>query len=111
MRAPVYRNIEAPNTLLGLSFPTEVSVVALGFWVAMTTLPLLPGLACTLASYVGVRLSSYGRPPLFLQHFLIWRMRHAVSSGLLSAAARYRSPSFPFVPTASQVRPTRSRNG
>lgn len=101
MRAPVYRNIEAPNTLLGLSFPTEVSIVALGFWAAMTALPLLAGLACTLAAYAGVRLSSYGRPPLFLQHFLIWKARQTFFCGVLSAAARSKSPYFPFASPAS----------
>lgn len=96
MRAPVYRNIEAPSTLLGLSFPFEVSVVVLGFWATMTTLPMSAGTISTLAIYAAVRLSSHGRPPLFLQHFVLWHLRGFQSSHVLSAAARGRIPPFPF---------------
>lgn len=97
MRAPVYRNIEQRNTFLGLAFPGELLVVLSVFWCGV--LFLSPGLAVliTAGAYAVLRIAGYGRPPMFLQHFLLWQVRRAVSGGRLSAAARARrAPRFPF---------------
>ena len=96
MRAPVYRNAEARSTLLGLSFPTEVLLVLAVFWASMLSLdPTLAALT-TLTFYVALRVVSYGRAEAFVQHWVNWRLRQAVSGGRLSAAARCRTPRFPF---------------
>jgi len=96
MRAPVYRNIEAQSTLLGLAFPTEVAVVLGSFWGSMLLLPAGLALLATAAVYTAVRVVGYGRPPLFLQHYLAWRLRGLLGGGRLSAAARSPAPQFPF---------------
>ncbi len=107
MRAPVYRNIEARNTLLGLAFPSEVLVVLSGFWVAMLLLPPGSALLASAAVYAGVRLASYGRAPLFLQHYLAWQFRRLYALGRISAASRTRAPRFPFAPCLSRDVPRR----
>src|SRR5438445_9777107 len=96
MRAPVYRNIEAQNTLLGLAFPTEVLAVLGVFWGAMVLAP--PGLAllATAAAYAGVRIVGYRRAPLFVQHYLAFQSRRLLGGGVLSAAAQSPAPRFPF---------------
>jgi hypothetical protein len=95
MRAPVFRNIETRNTLLGLTFPFEVMFVLVVFYATVRVSPL----ACivvTLVSYVAVRVINYGRAPGFLQHWVVWQVRQARTAGLLSAACRTRCPRFPF---------------
>lgn len=98
MLAPVYRNVEARNTVLGLAFPTEVLAVMSAFWVAMLTLPPTAAGLLTLAIYASVRLASHGRAPGFLQHIVAWKLRQAASGGRVSAVARARVPKFPFGP-------------
>ena len=95
MRAPVFRNIDARNTLLGLTFPFEVVFVLVVFYATVRVSPAACALT-TLACYVGVRVVNYGRAPGFLQHWTVWRIRQANTGGLLSAAARARSPRFRF---------------
>ena len=98
MRAPIYRNIESQNTFLGLAFPTEVIVVLAAFWVSMATLPPGGALLATLGVYVALRVVGYGRAPLFLQHWVAFKGRRAISGGVLSAAARSPAPKVPFAP-------------
>ena len=102
MRAPVYRNIEAQNTLAGLAFPMEVLLFlagCVGFIQVFAPLPALAGIA---GLYGGIRAASHGRPPLFLQHWLSWHFRSLYTGGRLSAAARSRVPRFPFGPYVSR---------
>ena len=95
MRAPVFRNIETRNTLLGLTFPFEVVFVLVVFYATVRVSPLAC-VATTIVAYVAVRVVNYGRAPGFLQHWTVWQVRQARTAGLLSAAARARCPRFPF---------------
>ena len=97
MRAPVFRNIETRNTLLGLTFPFEVVFVLVVFYTTVRVSPLAC-VATTVFAYVAVRVVNYGRAPGFLQHWVVWQARRARTAGLLSAAARTRCPRFPFAP-------------
>jgi hypothetical protein len=97
MRAPVFRNIETRNTLLGLTFPFEVVFVLVVFY-ATVRVSALACAATTLVAYVAVRIVNYGRAPGFLQHWVVWQVRQFRTAGLLSAAARARCPRFPFAP-------------
>jgi len=97
VRAPVFRNIESRNTLLGLTFPFEVAFVLVIFYATIRVSPLTCSVA-TLATYIAVRVVNYGRAPGFLQHWVVWQARQLRSGGLLSAAARVRAPRFPFAP-------------
>src|SRR6266851_3137568 len=97
MRAPVFRNIETRNTLLGLTFPFEVMFVLVVFYATIRVSPLACA-ATSLVSYVALRVVNYGRAPGFLQHWVVWQVRRARTAGLLSAAARSRCPRFPFAP-------------
>jgi hypothetical protein len=102
MRAPVYRNIEAQNTFLGLTFPTEVGVLMGGVWGLLLTMAFSTALVGSIALYVGIRVLMYGRPPLFLRHWVGRALRRALSAGRLSAAARAKSPKFPYGPYQSR---------
>ncbi len=96
MRAPVYRNIEASSTFLGLAFPTEAVLLMTVAAAAILTLPPMLSAPATLVAYVAIRLVNRGRAPAFVQHYFAWRLRRAKSSGVLSAAVRVRCPRFPF---------------
>jgi hypothetical protein len=96
MRAPVYRNIEARDSFLGLDFPTEVVTVLAVFWVTAYTLPMGLAAGATVLAYAGLRAVNMGRAPQFLKHWLIWQLRRHRSGGRLSAAARTRAPYFPY---------------
>jgi hypothetical protein len=98
MRAPVYRNIEATSTVLGLAFPTEALVMMAFGSLAVLILPPLLSAITTLAAYAAVRLINRGRAPAFVQHFIAWKVRQLQARGHLSAAARARCPKFPFGP-------------
>jgi hypothetical protein len=96
VRANVYRSIESQNTFLGLAFPSEVLIVLSVFWGAMVT--LTPGLAflATVGAYALLRVTTMGRPPQFLQHYVLFQVRRARCAGRLSAATRAASsPEFP----------------
>ena len=98
MRAPVYRSLEATNTVLGLAFPTEFTVVLSAWWAGMIAAGAFVGSGVAVAAYVLVRAANYGRAEGFLQHFLQFKVRQLVSGGRLSAAARVgagRAPKFP----------------
>ena len=97
MVAPVYRNAEAESRFLGLGFPFETLLVLGTFWPAMLLGPTA-GMVLTSAAYVGIRVVTYGRPDSFVQHYVMQRARRALYRGRLSAAARSRTPSFPFGP-------------
>src|SRR5258708_34401231 len=97
MRAPVFRNTETRNPLLGLTFPFEVVFVLVVFYAPVRVSPLLC-IATTLAAYVAVRVVNSGRAPGFLQHWVVWQVRRARTAGLLSASARARCPRFVFAP-------------
>lgn len=95
--APVYRNAEASNMLLGLAVPTELTLVLGVAWIALYLLPLLVAVLLTGLTYGGIRALHYGKAPGFLQDWLGWQMRRALSRGRLSAAARqHRLPRFPY---------------
>jgi hypothetical protein len=97
MTAPVYRNAEAENRFLGLSFPVEVLLVLGTFWPSMLLGPTV-GMVLTSGVYVGIRVVTYGRPDSFVQHHLLRQARRVLYRGRLSAAARSRTPAFPFGP-------------
>ncbi len=99
MRAPVYRSLEATNTVLGLAFPTEFTVVLSAWWAGMISAGAFLGSAIAVAAYVLIRVANYGRAEGFVQHFLQFKVRRLVSGGRLSAAARVgasRAPKFPY---------------
>ena len=99
MRAPVYRSLEAKNTVLGLTFPTEFTVVLSAWWVGMLSAGAFIGSGVAVAGYVLIRVANYGRAEGFVQHFLQFKVRRLVSGGRLSAAARVdagRAPRFPY---------------
>ena len=52
MRAPVYRSLEAKNTVLGLAFPTEFTVVLSAWWAGMISAGAFIGSGIAVASYV-----------------------------------------------------------
>jgi len=96
MRAPVYRNIEATSTVLGLAFPTEALVMmALGSLAVLLLPPLLSAITA-LSAYTSIRLVNRGRAPAFLQHYIAWKVRQIRAQGNLSTAARTHCPKFPF---------------
>lgn len=98
MRAPVYRSLEAKNTVLGLAFPTEFTVVLCAWWAGMLSAGAFIGSGVAVAAYVLIRIANYGRAEGFVQHFLQFQIRRALSDGRLSAAARVsvaRAPRFP----------------
>jgi hypothetical protein len=96
MLAPVYRNVDAKNTLLGLSFPTEVLIVLAVWWTTMLALAPSTSAIVTLASYVAIRAVGYGRAPAFVQHWIGYQIRRALTGGRIAAGARSRTPEFPF---------------
>jgi len=98
MRAPVYRNIEASSTVLGLAFPTEALVMMGCGSLAVLLLPPLFSAIATVVAYASIRLMNRGRAPAFVQHFIAWKVRQLQARGYLSAAARARCPKFPFGP-------------
>ena len=108
MRAPVYRNASAQNTFLGLAFPTEVLLVLTVLWVAMLTVDINLAALITIGVYVLIRVTTHGRPEAFLQHWLNFQLRRALSRGSLSAAARARIPRFPRGPYLHRDLPRRA---
>lgn len=98
MRAPVYRNIETRNTLLGLAFPGEVFVVFAVYWIAILASGPGTALVSTIAATVAIRVIGYGRPPMFSQHYVTFIARRAIAGGRFCAAARCNSPRFPHAP-------------
>ena len=98
MRAPVYRSLEAKNTVLGLAFPSEFTVVLCAWWAGMISAGAFIGSAIAVVAYVLIRVANYGRAEGFVQHFLQFKVRKLVTGGRLSAAARVgagRAPKFP----------------
>jgi hypothetical protein len=94
--APVYRNLEARNTLLGLAFPAEWGGLLVVGWTAATLGAPNLGAAASLGIYTILRIAGRTRPEGYIQHFLLWKMRQAWTGGMMSAAARARVPRFPF---------------
>lgn len=97
-RAPVYRNLEAEQTVLGLAFPSELVLYMAYAWGVMLTLSGGLQVLMLLAGYVALRLVTYGKPPLFIQHWVNWKARQWSAQGVVSAAARSPAPLFPFAP-------------
>jgi hypothetical protein len=96
VRAPVYRNLDSRSTFLGLAFPTEwMAVLGAGWLGTALGAPNVGGMA-GVAIFLVLRVAGYGRPEGHLQHWLVWRVRQARTSGRLAAAARAPSPRFPF---------------
>ncbi len=98
MLAPVYRHLDAPSTFLGLAFPMEWLAGLGAGWLGTAAGAPNVGAGVALAIYLVIRISARGRPEGHLQHLLQWRVRHAIASGRLSAAARGRAPRFPHGP-------------
>lgn len=98
MRAPVYRSLEARNTVLGLTFPTEFTVALCAWWAGMLAAGAFVGSGIAVAAYVLIRIANYGRAEGFVQHFLQFKVRQIVSGGRLSAAARVRPGRTPWFP-------------
>jgi hypothetical protein len=96
MRAPVYRFVDARNTLLGLAFPGEVIVFLSAAWPALIFLAPSLALVAIVSAYAAIRLITRGRAESFIQHWVWWRARQIASRGMLSAAARARVPGYPF---------------
>jgi len=96
MRAPVYRSLDAKNTLAGLSFPTEFGVVMGVYWLGVF---FLSGTATALlvgGVYVAIWSLNHTRSEGFLQDYITWQLRRLIGGGRLSAAARARVPECPF---------------
>lgn len=98
MIAPVYRNLDAPSTFLGLAFPVEWLAVLGAGWVGTALGAPNVGGGVALAVYLVLRIAGHGRLEGHLQHWLLWRVRQAQTGGRLSAAARARAPRLPFGP-------------
>jgi hypothetical protein len=99
VRAQVYRSIDTANTFVGLAFPSEVLIILTVFWSTAVTLPPGFGALITLFAYIGLRLVTYGKPPLHLQHSLLLHVRRITHGGRFSPAARASSHAvFPHAP-------------
>lgn len=96
MRAPVYRHVEAQSTIGGVSLNGFVALLGLAF-AAIQLLTFLTSVAVIAGAYVALRLMGRGKAPLYWQHLAIWHLRDR-RGGRLSAAARARTPQFPFGP-------------
>jgi len=95
VRAPVYRNVEAKNTIAGVSMTGFILLLGCAY-PFIASLP--PGSAILAMSvvYVLMRVAGHGRPAMFWQHFFVWKMRECIAGRRLSAAARASTPRFPF---------------
>ena len=109
MRAPVYRHLDTRSGLLGLS-AVEWGPVLLVFWFGMASERPNLGLAGAIALYLALAAATRGRPDAFLQHWLLWHLRQRTCDGRLSAAARARTPRFPFAAYAWRMRAGMSRH-
>lgn len=105
MYAPVYRNLDAPSTFLGLAFPMEWMGVLGAGWVGTALGAPNVGGGAALAIYLVLRVVGHGRAEGHLQHWLLWQIRRAQAGGRVSATARARTPRFPFGPFVSRERP------
>jgi hypothetical protein len=99
MLAPVYRSLEARSTVLGLTFPSEFTIVLCAWWAGMLGVGAFWGAGFAAATYVAVRALNYGRADGFVQHWLQWQVRRLLFGGRASAVARVapgRVRRFPF---------------
>ena len=71
-------------------------------WLAMLSLPPHFAALVTAGAYAGVRWVNQGRAEGFIQHWIDWKLRRSLTDGRLSAAARARSPRFPFAESVSR---------
>lgn len=101
MRAHVYRHVEGQSTIGGVGLSAFVAVLGVAFG-AIQLLSFGPSLLAIAATYVGLRVMGQGRPPLFWQHLLVFKLRQRLAGGRLCARARCRSPQFPFGPYRSR---------
>jgi hypothetical protein len=97
MRAPVYRHVEGRSTIGGLGLQAFIAVLGVAF-LAIQWLPPGSSVLAIAGSYLLLRLSGLGRPPLYWQHLLVFHVRRRWWGSRLSAAARARTPQFPFGP-------------
>ena len=95
MRAPVYRHVDGRSTIAGLGLNGFIAMLAVAL-AAIQLLPLGSSLLAITGTYAAMRLAASGRPPLFWQHLVVWKVRQLATGGRLSAAARCCSPQFPF---------------
>lgn len=112
MRAPVYRNLEAQSSLLGLAYPFELLAFLAGTVTSIQLLPPTVSIAGVVGLYLIIRILSHGRPPLFFQHWAARAIRTLVAGTRISAAARSRAPRYPLGQYHSRDLPPRgSRHG
>lgn len=97
MRAPVYRHVEAQSTIAGLTLTSFAGLLGVTF-AAIRFLSFGGSVLAVSATYLTVRLAGRGKPPMFWQHWLVWHLRQRRFAGRLSAAARSKTPRFPFAP-------------
>jgi hypothetical protein len=98
MLAPVYRHIETEALLLGLT-PVGLAVVGAVGWVSIMFLhSALAQLGLLLASYAGLRVAGYGRPPGFWVHYILFQVQQAWCGQDYLAGARAKAPIFPYAP-------------
>ena len=98
MRAPVYRHLNAKNSMLGLAFPTEWMVLFIAVWAAMAMNEPNAAAVLGVALYAAFRIAGAGKPEGHVQNWLLWHVRQWWTRGRLSAAARGRVPHFPHGP-------------
>jgi len=102
--APVYRNIEAGQSFLGLAFPGEALALLSALWLLLSTLPPRYAVPLGIGLYALIRLAGRRAAPKYFQHWLIRAARRRFANGRLSAVARAPAPRFPFAPYSHRER-------
>jgi hypothetical protein len=95
MRAPVYRHVEGESTIGGVSLHGFIGLLGVAL-AAIQFLPFVPSVLAVGGAYAVLRIASTGKPPLHWQHLLVFHCRRWAAGGRLLAAARCKSPRFPF---------------
>lgn len=96
MRAPVYRHLDTPATLFGLSAPFGWMVFLLAFFVPAWMNQFLVGVVASVGYYLAMRIAGYGRPENFIRDWIVFHLQTALHDGRFSSAARTPPPHFPF---------------
>ena len=88
--ARTYRNLDTPNTLLGLTFPSEVIIQMTLTWVWMVSFDAGLAVLFMALSYTAIRATSFRRAPHFLEHAIGYGLRRVIYVGRVSAVARHQ---------------------